>query len=395
MTYSLFTVLPALVILFWLILFFLDENKDKAKRFLIFFLTVALVNYMTHWYYFNHNYDAYYLLESIWVFTSLSVYPLYYYYIRLLTSDVKINYRWIWILFPALILSLFSAFIYIMMSPQEIDIFNNEILYHNRSKSENYSSLIKLQMIRMEAFKVLFALGVILTVFYGLRLLKKFNEQVYAFYSDVQHRELSTIKTTFLFLVFTAIVSIISSVLGKDFFVEKHFLLALPSITHSIALFGISYAGYRQSFSIADLTKDQFQPVIKNLQVEDEVNIVLDSRYDELFERMENLLNQKEIFKDPDLRLNDLAFMLGTNRTYVSQLINNKTNSNFCEYINVHRIAYAKNILSSTKESLLTIDEIALQSGFSTQSSFYRVFMKMEGISPARYRKKVAGKMNQ
>lgn len=281
------------------------------------------------------------------------------------------------------------------MSPQEIDIFNNEILYHNRSKSENYSSLIKLQMIRMEAFKVLFALGVILTVFYGLRLLKKFNEQVYAFYSDVQHRELSTIKTTFLFLVFTAIVSIISSVLGKDFFVEKHFLLALPSITHSIALFGISYAGYRQSFSIADLTKDQFQPVIKNLQVEDEVNIVLDSRYDELFERMENLLNQKEIFKDPDLRLNDLAFMLGTNRTYVSQLINNKTNSNFCEYINVHRIAYAKNILSSTKESLLTIDEIALQSGFSTQSSFYRVFMKMEGISPARYRKKVAGKMNQ
>lgn len=380
--------MPSFVIIFWLILFCLEKNKNKAKRFLIFFLSVALVNYTSHWHYFNHNYETYHILDSIWVFTSLSVFPLYYYYIRLLTIDVKVNYYWFWILIPAFTLSLFSAFIYMMMSPQETEIFNNEILFHNRPSTGNYSMLIKLQILRMELFKVIFAIEVLLTVIYGLRLLKKFNEKVFDFYSDVKHRELNTIKLTLLFFMFTAIISMISNIIGKYFFDENPFLLALISITHSIALFGVSYTGYKQSFTIIDLVKDQFQAVDIDLHDEDEKSAVLDMKYDELYEKMEHLLKYEQIFKVPDLRLSDLASKLGTNRTYASQLINNKTNSNFCDYINTHRITYAKSLLSSPKENQLTITDIAFLSGFSSQSTFYRVFMKMEGISADRYRMK-------
>ena len=289
MTHSLFTVMPMFVILFWLILFCIDEKKNRAKRFLIFFLFVALLNYTTHWFYFNHNYEIYLLLDSIWVFTSLSIYPLYYYYIRLLTSDVNIDYKWSWILIPAFMLSLFSALIYLMMSTQEIEIFNNEILYHNKPQSGNYSTLIRLQIIRMELFKVIYVIGAILTVIYGLRLLKKFNEKVFTFYSNVQHRELYTIKLTLIFLMITAIISMISSTLGKSCFASNTSLLALLSITHSIALFGISYAGYKQSFTISDLTKDQFQPDDENYQVEDEKNDLYVRIYDELYKSMEHL----------------------------------------------------------------------------------------------------------
>lgn len=42
--------------------------------------------------------------------------------------------------------------------------------------------------------------------------------------------------------------------------------------------------------------------------------------------------------------------------------------------------------MSSENAEHLTLDEIALKSGFSSQSSFYRVFMKIEGTSPAKYR---------
>ena len=390
MAHSLFTVMPAFVLLFWLVLFHLDDKKNKAKRFLFFFLFVAFINYTVHWCYFNHNYKLYYILDSIWIFTSLSVFPLYYYYIRLLTKDIEINYRWSWILIPAFSLALFSATLYLLMSPEEIDVFTNEILYHNRPRSGNYSALIRLQILRTELFKVFFTVEVILTVFFGLRLIKRFNKKVLAYYSDVQNRELSNIKSTLLFLLATAIISIISNILGKDFFANNDYLLSIPSISHSIVLFGLSYVGYKQSFSIRQLVDDQLLPVTQIYQEEkeeeDDKEELLGSIYDALYLQMEYLLNEKQIFRDADLRLDELALKLGTNRTYVSRLINNKANTNFCYYINSYRVEHAKKMLSAKDGEPQTLDGIALESGFSSQSSFYRVFMMMEGISPAKYR---------
>lgn len=399
MAHSLFTVMPAFVILFWLMLFYLDDKKNKAKYFLIFFLSIAFINYTIHWCYFNHNYKLYYILDSIWVFTSLSVFPIYYYYIRLLAKDTEIDYRWSWILIPAFSLALFSAILYMLMSTQEIEVFTNEILYHNRPRSGSYTTLVNLQIIRTELFKVIFTVEVILTIFYGLRLVRQFNEKVLAYYSDVHHRELYNIKATLLFLLFTAVVSIISNIVGKDFFVDNNYLLAIPSITHSIALFGISYVGYTQMFSIRELNKDQLQHVDEETQEHEELkqeeNILKGDKYDELYLQMDYLLNEEQIFRDADLRLNDLASKLGTNRTYISRLINNKANTNFCDYINSHRISYAKKLFLLQEDEQLTLDEIALESGFSSQSSFYRVFMKLEGTSPAKYRDEQVNKTSE
>ena len=131
MTYTFFSVMPILVILFWLLLFLLDGSRDKAKGFLMLFLSVSLLNFITHWFYFSNNYEVYKWLNSMWVFTFLSVYPLYYYYIRLLTKDRKIDFRWIWILLPALLLSIFSALLFTLMKEDECSIFIQEVLYRN------------------------------------------------------------------------------------------------------------------------------------------------------------------------------------------------------------------------------------------------------------------------
>lgn len=391
MIYSFFTVMPVFIILFWLILFHLDDNKTKAKRFLTLFLSFVFVNYTIHWCYFNHSYKAYHFLDSVWVFTSLSVYPLYYYYIRLLTKDIKIDYRWSWILLPAFALALFSAILYLLMTPQEIDTFTNEILYHNRPHSGDYSQLVKLQILRVELFKVIFTVEVILTLFYGLRLIKQFNKKVLAFYSNVQHRELSNTKLTLLFLLLTAMISMTSNLIGKDFFTDNPYLLAIPSLAHSIVLFGLSYVGYKQFFSIRVLTRDQQQSAGEKLEEEKEMkreesSVISGNKYDELYKQMEYLLEKEQIFREPDLRLNDLASKLGTNRTYVSRLINNKAQSTFCDYINSYRVSYAKKLLAVHEDEELSLEDIALESGFSNQSSFYRVFLKMEDTSPAKYR---------
>ncbi len=256
MAYIFFTALPVFIILSWLILFFLDRRKNAAKRFLTLFLFVTLVNYITHYFYFNHNYEVYRILDSVWVFTSLAVYPLFYYYIRLLTKDLKADLKWSWILLPAIILALFSTFIYLLMSPEEIEIFTHEVLYFNRKPTGNNTLLVDMQLFRVHLFKLTFALEVFLTLYFGLRMIREFNVKVRAFYSNITTRELSVLKLLLFFLVLASIISMISNLIGKNYFVAYPYLLAIPSISHSLALFGIGYVGYRQHFTIRDLTHD-------------------------------------------------------------------------------------------------------------------------------------------
>lgn len=390
MIHLFFTFLPAFLILIWLVFFYNNNNKKKsyAKRFLIISLSVALIVLTIIWSYSNYIYTQSHIIESIWVFTSLSVYPLYYYYLRLLVLKEEVDFRLIWLMIPAFIFALFSAIIYMMMSPQEIETFTNEILYKNRLPSGNYSILIRLQLLRMQLFELSFIIGIVLTAIYGMRLFIKYREKILTFYQNVQQGEFSVIETPFLLLTISAFMAVTSNIIGYRFFFNNPYLLALPFIIHPIVFCLASCRRNVPPLSNTNLTKeDQFQTVDKNTQEgEEDIYDELSYKYEELYKNMEHLLINEQIFRDPELRLNDLALKLGTNRTYVSQLINKKTNSNFSEYINLHRIEYAKKSLSSENAEHLTLDEIALKSGFSSQSSFYRVFMKIEGTSPAKYR---------
>ncbi|MDR3336280.1 MAG: helix-turn-helix domain-containing protein [Treponema sp.] len=51
--------------------------------------------------------------------------------------------------------------------------------------------------------------------------------------------------------------------------------------------------------------------------------------------------------------------------------------------MNSYRVEYAKNLLSN---SALTIPYIAAESGFESDSSFYRVFKEVTGLAPNQYR---------
>ena len=93
MVYNFFSIMPIFVALFWVVTLLIDRNKNNSKRFLAFFLSLSVFNYFAHWLYFNHQYSFYIVFDGLWIFTSLAGYPLYYYYIRLLTTDTKINLR--------------------------------------------------------------------------------------------------------------------------------------------------------------------------------------------------------------------------------------------------------------------------------------------------------------
>lgn len=100
-------------------------------------------------------------------------------------------------------------------------------------------------------------------------------------------------------------------------------------------------------------------------------------------ERMHILFERDCVYLNPRLRLTELAARLGTNRTYLSQFINQCCDSSFYDFVNDYRIHHAKLLLHSTDDNL---DVIAMKSGFNSLSTFRRAFMQREGKSPTEYR---------
>lgn len=85
-----------------------------------------------------------------------------------------------------------------------------------------------------------------------------------------------------------------------------------------------------------------------------------------------------------DLDLETVANAAGFSKFHFSRLFRQFTNTSFNEYLNNRRIQAAIALLSSSE---LPITEIALMSGFSSISTFNRVFRSIKKCTPTEFKK--------
>ncbi len=96
---------------------------------------------------------------------------------------------------------------------------------------------------------------------------------------------------------------------------------------------------------------------------------------------------KEQIYTDPEISLDKMAKIIGTNTKYISNIINQHFECNFKTLINNYRIEYCCSLLNNKKYDSISINEIATMCGFSSTSSFYSVFKDKTGMSPIQYRK--------
>ncbi len=87
-----------------------------------------------------------------------------------------------------------------------------------------------------------------------------------------------------------------------------------------------------------------------------------------------------------DIYLESVANEFGLSSKYLSRAFKKHTNTRFVDYLNSIRIQKAKELLTSENKSII---DVALEVGFNSQSTFYRVFKNSEGITPAEYRNRI------
>ena len=102
--------------------------------------------------------------------------------------------------------------------------------------------------------------------------------------------------------------------------------------------------------------------------------------------RLEQKMSQDKLYLNPKLTTTDVATAIGTNKTYLSDYLNNTLNTSFFDYINTFRINEACRIIEMMPEQgRESMSVVAQKSGFNSLSSFHRYFVKLKGISPKSY----------
>lgn len=102
-----------------------------------------------------------------------------------------------------------------------------------------------------------------------------------------------------------------------------------------------------------------------------------------LIERIRELIENKKLFLNSELKITDIADTLGIHRNIVSDAINSQTGFSFNQYISNYRIEHAKSLLRQDPNKKLS--SISVESGFANEQSFFRTFKAITGKTPKEW----------
>lgn len=105
-----------------------------------------------------------------------------------------------------------------------------------------------------------------------------------------------------------------------------------------------------------------------------------------LMQHINSIMESQKLYKNSELKLSDLANAVGSNRRAVSDCINSQVGCSFNQYVNTFRTEHAKRIIRQYPDRKLS--DIYVESGFANETSFFRTFKALTGMTPKEWKDK-------
>ena len=219
----------------------------------------------------------------------------------------------------------------------------------------------------------------------------RYNRQIRNFYSDITSKTFGKMLWVLYLMLFSSLLTVCISFIGKNYFYGS-LLWLIPSLIISSIVFMFFYEGLNIEFSAEDAASDQLDvnQILKYWKrpsfflQKDTEDDTLSVDYSELLMGLDNLMKKKRIYRNPNLKITDVADALASNRTYVSNAINHGLKMSFLEYISRLRVEEAMTKLAVLPENK-PIKLVAEEVGYRNDATFYRHFRKITGMTPAEW----------
>ncbi len=193
----------------------------------------------------------------------------------------------------------------------------------------------------------------------------------------------SWLKSLILLAIGTYIAIWISGVVS--FFDGEQWLFyeKLESMFTSIFPLFVSFAAMR--FPVFAVTGDY-----KDLPVDSEKysksSLTMEDA-DEIWKEILAIMDDEKPYLNPEYRLNELSVRVGKSLHHVSQVINEKMDLSFSDFINQYRVKDAQALLTSDRAKQVTILAICYEAGFNSKTAFYNTFKKFTGQTPTEFKR--------
>ena len=177
---------------------------------------------------------------------------------------------------------------------------------------------------------------------------------------------------------------------------EMHALYAPESGKRFIFLFDVSSIAQMKGYtsiqslmtSCLHITKTTYPQIYNDVyqllvQMRNEYFSSNEFRELAIYSHLINLFVYIDSHYTEELTLDNIADFSGFSKYHFTRLFKQYTDSTFYDYLIYRRIKAAEELLANPE---LSITEIALQSGFSSISTFNRIFKQKKGCTPSEYR---------
>ncbi len=176
-------------------------------------------------------------------------------------------------------------------------------------------------------------------------------------------------------VILLVILMLVGFLTNHSAFVDVLWLLCLLAMFGLTLLVSRNPELFRGLQVLAEETRSAESNRLNNLDIE------------QLAQRLQLLMEKERLYSKPNLLLEDVAQILKLKPHQLSELVNRFFKTSFTQFIHEFRVREAQRLL---QDPSLRILDISLQCGFSSKSSFNRVFHQKLGTSPTEWRNQKA-----
>jgi len=350
---------PVFVSLFWAFTL-MGDNKGHhvSRRYLSVFMLLPAMLMFCHFLYFAPFPDWFVYFDLFLQYFGLLIFPLFHIYFRLLTVDDKISLKKLLILqiLPIIYTGFYAAAVLNSSLPEyKAWLFNKTI-------DPTTQSVQFLQMMRI-AGKIIFTLQTIYYVVTNHLLINKYADRAIQFYSDVRDAKTGYAKLLNLSIILSGATTLVLYMIGRAFLMSADGMIFLGWTTLTVTLYFIGSLGARQKVINPDVelvnNDEHFQLVTPSIKEQDIfINKIL---YE---------FEGNKIYLNKDMTIHDLAKIVGSNRTYLSNAINQEFDQNFCAFVNGFRVKELERVLLENPD--FAVEEYVARCGFGSVNSMKR-----------------------
>lgn len=358
------------------------KNKSLSDKVLTLWMFVLGTHLLLQYFEFKGLDFTYHFLLGVMTPFPLIHGPLLYLYVLTLTTGLT-KLRWFDYLhaLPVVLLVLRMVPFFLLPGPEKVAFVNQLAIERN---------------LLMNVVLLSIMLSGVLYIIFSLILLRKFRKKLASNYSYTDKINLDWLRNLILGMVVVWTIVVVGhsldNVLNIDIGPATDFLiyLSLSAFVLVIGYFGIQQTDIFAGRIPMEITAKKAGEVVKTDSERYQKSGLKAAQAEKLLSELQNYMQQDKPYLDHKLTLTDLANALKIHPNYLSQVINDKLNMNFYDFINKARLDEFLKMVNSPKSKHLTILALALDSGYSSKSSFNKFFKRTMVKTPSQHIKSIS-----